>query len=118
MEVTGRQLPLFVDVSVKGTVPERISEALGWYIAFNAAADGVNVPVPGVVHVPLNVPLAVALKVYVLELHMVAVPPVLSTGAGVMVTTTVSASVPHFPLLIVVTMSETVPSALSASEGE
>lgn len=87
-------------------------------MALSAAADGVKVPLPLVVHTPLKVLLAVALKVCVLLLQMVAVPPVASIGAGVMFITTVSASVPHLPLLMVETTNDTVPVVLSPAEGK
>jgi hypothetical protein len=52
-ETTGAQTPLLVDVSESVIVPARMSDCEMLYVAARFDADGTNVPVPLLVHVPL-----------------------------------------------------------------
>ncbi len=68
------------------------SAELGLYVAFSVLFDGVNVPLPLVVHTPVVVPPDTEpfSEVTMFDAHTVWSAPALTTGAGVMVTTKLS----------------------------
>ena len=69
------------DVNVNDTEPAAISADDGTYVAFNTFADGVNVPVPLVDHVPFDaLPPIDPFKATVFPAHTFVFDPALAVG--------------------------------------
>src|ERR1700758_3404808 len=85
VSVTILHPPLFVDASTSKTEPAIESALLKLYVAFNAVFEGLNVPLPNVVHCPVeDPPLTVPFRLAESELpHILISVPAFTTGAGV-----------------------------------
>jgi hypothetical protein len=113
-----KQTPGFKAVSFKITEPLFISAALGEYPAFNCVAEGLNVPVPEVVHMP---PPAITIEpanCTLLTCEQTSWSgPAFTAGSGPNLTVRLELTTLQLFWLVDVRVSTTAAAALSAAEG-
>ena len=115
--LTAIHVPLPVVVSVRLTIPDAISPAVGVYTAFRVFASGLYVPEPpdhcppvAIVIAPLSVTLA-------LFPHTIWSEPAFTVGDGVKKIVIWSVTAIHEPLPVVVNVSITLPELISLCVG-
>ena len=112
------QLPLLVEVNVNVTEPVESSEALGVYVAFNAALFGLKVPEPPVhtpvVVLPDTIPERTAEELF---LHAIKSTPAFTEGGFVKLIKTLSLTWLQFPLLDELNVKFTRPAESSEALG-
>jgi hypothetical protein len=95
-----------------------VSAELGKYVAVNDVVDGLNAPLPLVDHCP---PVAIVTFPFRLTFELfpqtVMSAPAVTTGASVRLITSWSVTALHPPLFVDVSVSVTVPAAVSAALG-
>lgn len=95
-----------------------VSAALGVYDAFRSVVEGVKTPVPVVDHCPPVAMVTDPLSVNTALLEQTPTSgPAFTTGASVMVIINWSVTARHPPLLVEVSVSVTLPAAVSAALG-
>jgi hypothetical protein len=107
-----------VDVKVSVTVPADISPALGMYEPFKVLDEGLKLPLPEVVQLPVvDPPITVPFKASVEVLQMVWPVPAFTVGEGVMWMTRVLVAGGQEPLLVDVSVIVTEPADISPPLG-
>jgi hypothetical protein len=118
--LTGGQGPLFdVLVSVSVTLPAAISAAVGVYLALSDEALGLYEPAPPL-HVPLEAPPLTEPPSWATGLlaHTFTSEPAFTIAMGLIVIFIWSLSASHGPMgSFVVSVSVTLPAAISAADG-
>jgi len=95
------QSSLLVEARISTTEPAVLSAADGIYWAFSVLADGENVPVPWVVHIPVDVPPPILpfKNIEGFKIHTTWSGPASAVGGSSTTTSVVTGSVEH-PLTV------------------
>ena len=115
--LTAIHVPLPVVVSVRLTIPDAISPAVGVYTAFRVFAFGLYIPEPPDHCPPVAIVIAPFSVTFALFPHTIWSEPAFAVGEGVKKIVIWSVTAIHDPLPVVVSVRVTLVAAISLSAG-